>query len=482
MLRALLTDSLIITIPAIISRGLSFILVPLYTRVLSPADYGSLDLLIVFASIIKLTIALEVSQGLARFYSAEPNLERKVAYASSAFWFTVTCYSMFAVTMVLLPPQVAGFIMGQSNMETAFQVGLIYIWVDGLFYLVQNQFRWEFRSYYFAMVSLTMSIITAGSSIWLAYFQNWGLLGLLTGMSTGCLSATVLGIWWLRKSFRFRFDFERLKEMLTFSTPLVISGIAVWISLYVDRMMINQILSVHEVGLYSVGYRIASASGLVMVGIQGALTPLVYANYQNPETPQQLAKVFRLFLILVLLVFLVLTLFARDILMILTTPQFYGSSVVVIFLVPAVLLGNMYVFSPGIFIAKKTDLIIWINVGGGLMNASLNYILIPSMGITGAGLATMLSYFAIFLAYTLIGQRFYRIPHDWPKILLAVFLVGSIACLIPLFTINDYTRWIVNLLVLLTYVPLMIGIGLVQLDEIKAVERLVRARFFAPRI
>jgi len=194
MLTILLRDSAVYAVPAFISRSISLILIPFYTRILSPADYGSLDLLVVFASIVNLTIALEVSQGLARFYSAETSPDRKVAYASSAFWLTVASYSIFTVIMMFLTPQIASFIMGQSTMETAFQIGLIYIWTNGLFYLVQNQFRWELRSYHFAIVSLMMSIITAGSSIWLAYFQNWGLHGLLAGMSIGCLTATVLGL------------------------------------------------------------------------------------------------------------------------------------------------------------------------------------------------------------------------------------------------------------------------------------------------
>ena len=126
-----------------------------------------------------------------------------------------------------------------------------------------------------------------------------------------------------------------------------------WVSLYIDRLMINHFLSVHEVGLYSVGYRLASVGGLVMVCIQGSLTPLVYANYQNLKHQGTLRKIFRLFLFFVILMFLILTLFAKDILVVFTTPQFYGSSVVVIFLVPAILLGNMYIFSPGIGIAKK---------------------------------------------------------------------------------------------------------------------------------
>ena len=62
MLRSFIKDSAIYAIPQIFSKGINLILLPLYTRILSPNEYGSLDLLLIFAAIINVTIALEVSQ------------------------------------------------------------------------------------------------------------------------------------------------------------------------------------------------------------------------------------------------------------------------------------------------------------------------------------------------------------------------------------------------------------------------------------
>ena len=101
MLKKFMKDSVIYAFPTFISGGLSFFLLPLYTRVLSPADYGSLDLFTIFGGLVQCVIALEVSQGVARFYSDERDLERKVLFASSAFWFTLICYTVFAVLMLL---------------------------------------------------------------------------------------------------------------------------------------------------------------------------------------------------------------------------------------------------------------------------------------------------------------------------------------------------------------------------------------------
>ena len=431
----------------------------------------------VFASVVNSSIALEVSQGVARFYVSEPISERKVMYASSALWFTFVSNSVFLGIMLLFSGWFAEFIMGQVGLQLEFQLGIIYIFFNSIFYLIQNQFRWELKSIQYAIISLTMVFVTAGVSLWLAYFLNWGLVGLLVGMLSGTAAATVLGLWWLRSSFQFRFNSVQLKEMLQFSAPLVFSGVAVWLTLYVDRIMINHFLTIDEVGVYGIGHRIASLASLVLVGFQGALTPLIYANYKNPNTPGQLAKIFRIFLLFALMVFLFLTLFSSDVLAIMTTPGFHGASKVVVFLVPAILLGNMYIFSPGIGIAKKMHIIVWLNVLGGFMNVGLNYCLIPVYGIMGAATGTMLSCGAVFAAYTLIGQRFYPIPHNWFIIFAAVGLAALIASMFTLWPLPDPVRWVVNVFVLIGFALLAPAIGLIRRDEIMSGWRLVRDVF-----
>lgn len=477
MLKAFLKDSATYAIPAFISRGLALFLVPLYTRVLSPADYGSLDLLTVFSGIVNLTISLEVSQGVARFYAAEQDSNRKVLYASSSFWFTLTCYTVFAVLMLCNTHALAVLIIGQPGLETAFQIGVIYIWVNGLFYLVQNQFRWELRSKNYAVISLSMSFVSAGVSVWLAYGLRWGLEGLLLGMTSGSLVGTGLGLWWLRHSFRFRFDGAYLRAMLAFSTPLVFSGVAVWISLYIDRIMINHYLSIDDVGLYGIGYRLASIAGLVMVGFQGALTPLVYTHYRDPDTPRQLARIFRLFLILALFIFLSLSLFSLEILRLLTAEPFYGGAVVVVYLVPAMLLANMYIFAPGIAIAQKTHYFIWINIAGALLNVALNIFLIPMLGIVGGGLATMLGYLAVFTMYMTISQRLYHVPHHWQPIVLSVLAAAVIAWWLPQLPLDLGVRWILNLLALAIFAIISVAMGLIRPTELWQGITHIRARF-----
>ena len=477
MLRAFFKDSIIYAIPAIISRGLSLFLVPLYTQVLSPADYGSLDLFTVFASIVNLTIALEVSQGVARFYAEELNADHRVAYASSALWFTVTCHTVFALIMLAFTNNLSVFIMGRPDLQDEFRVGVFYIWISSIFYLIQNQFRWELRSRHYALVSLIMAFVTAGMSLWLTLKLSLGLFGLLVGMVSGCGVASILGLWFLRKTFRVCFSFVRLRTMLAFSIPLVFSSIGVWISLYIDRLMINQFMSVDDVGLYGIAYRLAGIAGLVMVGFQGALTPLIYTHHNEQGTPKHLARIFRFFLFFALLMFLGLTLFSKDIFNIFTSPEFYAGSDIMIYLVPAVFLSNMYIFAPGIAIEKRTNLYIWINLAGALVNIIMNWALIPVWGLEGAAVATLLAYLTVFSIHMIFSQKIYPIPHDWRTIIVSVVVAILLASLVPLLSSADWLRWIGGGVVLLLFSLFGVVVGLIKYQEMRNIILLVKSYF-----
>jgi O-antigen/teichoic acid export membrane protein len=317
--------------------------------------------------------------------------------------------------------------MGRNGLDFAFRIGVICIFFNGLFYLIQNQLRFELRSKKYAICSILNSSATAASAIWLTYFLHWGLEGLLFGMLVGAVVGCLYGLWELRASFHFQFDAARLKEMLTFSLPLVPSSIAVFISMYVDRIMINHFLSTADVGFYGVAYRLAGVVGLVLMGFQSALTPLLMSRYQEVDTPAHLAKIFRIFLAFGLLVFLTLSIFSKEIIALITTPEYYPSAILIVYLVPAILLSNMYIFAAGISIAKKSHINLWINIMGAILNAVFNWAFIPLWGISGAAIGTLLGYLCVFTVYMYYSQKLYHVPHIWRNIVAASIIIAVLA-------------------------------------------------------
>lgn len=466
MLRKFLSDSAVYTIPNFVSSGLAILLVPLYTRVLTREDYGSFDLFFAFLAIVKLTIALEVSQGLARYYAQEKSPDQQVKLASTAFWFTAAVYAAFAGLCAVNASHLAEAVMGRPGLKTTFLIGLVYLWFNGVFYLIQNQFRWELRSKAFACVSLLMTLVTVVSCVTLAYGCSLGLDGLLLGMSIGSAVGVVVGFWMLRNTFRLVFDTNLLRMMLLFSIPFVPSGLAVWATAWIDRVMISHYLTIGDVGLYGIGSRVAGIAGIAISGVVASVTPLVFRHYDAPEAPSQIARIFRFFMVVVILNFLFLTLFARDILKLLTTPGFYAGEVVVIYLVPANILALLYVFTPGISIRNKTHLIVWINLMGGALSILLNFFLIPALGIVGAALANLLGRIAVFACYALISQRLYPIPFDWGRIGCVTCLAVAFAAIVPTISEVDWVRWILSIAAMACLVLSFPLLGLIKRSEI----------------
>lgn len=203
----------------------------------------------------------------------------------------------------------------------------------------------------------------------------------------------------------------------------MLSSIAIWVSLYFDRVLISQLLSVQEVGIYGIGYRLASLSSLIMMGFQTSLLPIIYSNLNRNETPKHIDKIFRYFLAIVFSFFLFLSFSVTEILEIIAPATYKNAAGLIFFLVPSIFISGMNVFVPGINIGKKTSYYIWINIMGALVNLLLNLYLIPIFGINGSALATMFSSFLVFCIQYNISQKYYYVPFRLAPIFINMMLV-----------------------------------------------------------
>ncbi|MEH6611511.1 MAG: oligosaccharide flippase family protein [Halioglobus sp.] len=476
MIKLLLKDAFIYTVGSSLSRVLSLLLLPLYTRLLAPADYGSLDLLLMFAVLVNIALAMEISQGMARFYADEESPKAREIYASTAFLFTIFCYIAFTVVAFEYSEFLAARIVGSINHVVSFQISVIYISLNGILAFLQNLLRWQRRSREFAISGFTHSSTTAIMAIVFMYGLDLGLEGLLLGMVSGAFVSCFYLLILVRRSLGLNFELTKLKNMLGFSLPLVPSGIAIWASAYVDRIMINHFMTLEDVGVYGVGFRLASVIGLLMVGIQGALTPLIYSRYEDPETPRQLAKIFRYFVSAAFLVFVTMSLFAHDIFVMLTTAAYYRGGDVVAYLALAFLFSRMYIFAPGNAIAKNVSTIMWISLAGAMLNAGFNWTMIPEFGVQGAAIATLAAYFCVFLLQMASSQKLYPVPHNWWPLIAMLISSTGISILIPIITLDfsNLARWSLNLMMIAVVSALIVLLRLVKVCEIRRLLSLLK--------
>lgn len=479
MLKAALRDSLIYGLASILSKGLMIFLLPLYTRVLSPGDFGAFDLLITLGALANLSIALEVSQGLARYWGDTEGGGQRRVLASTTFWFTLAMYGAFLVVTLWLSPRLNQLILGDASYLLAFRLGLGFIAINGVYYLLLNQFRWELRSKAYAIVSFCYALLTLVFALVLCLLCGWGLEGVMLGQLLAALCCSLMCLWLLRGTFGFTFDRLRLAAMLRFSIPLVPAGLAVFVSLYINRVALAHFSSLEEVGLFGIGSRIAGLSVLLILGIQAALTPLVYQHHKDPQTPAQIARLFSWFTALALAACLFLTVFSRELLTVFAPAEYLAGASLVVFLAPALLLSQMYIFAPGIAIQKKTMRQLWVTVFSAVVSALSNWLLVPHWGVKGAALATLFTAVVFFLTWLAVSQRLYRIPYDWRACLLGIAgFVGCALASVELDRLDLYLPLSLALKSLLMAVLLIVVVasGLLPMNDVRAMLTQLRRR------
>lgn len=354
-----------------------------------------------------------------------------------------------------------------------------FIAVNGIYYLLLNQFRWELRSKAYAVASLALAFATLVFAVIFCFWLGMGLEGVMLSQLLAVCCAVGLSWWLLRRSFAWSFDGRSLRRMLAFSSPLVPAGLAVFISLYVNRVALSHFASLDEVGLFGIASRLAGVAGLLMVGIQSALTPLVYQHFQEPETPARIARLFSWFLAVAMAASLGLTLAAEKLLLVFATSEYMAAASLVAYLAPALLLSQMYIFAPGIAIRKKTHWQLWVAVLAAGVSILGNWLLVPLWGSVGAAVATLFSALVFFFAWVGVSQRLYRIPYAWGRIALAVLGFGVCAGLGMALDAMEASFWLaLSGKVVLSALLLsgILGCGLVTLADVRALAAYLRQR------
>ena len=427
MIRSFFKHSLVYISGNLITRGIGVALIPIYTRYISPNDYGIIDLFVVVSSIVNLTISLEITQAIARYYPNSKTDQEKVEYTSTAFLFTLFMYILYISVSLIFSDYFTILLLNDLKYKHIFLLSIFSIATNGMFYFTQNQLKWQMQPKESVVVSIVNMSVSACVSIFFLLIVRLKVESIFIGQIVGNSIASLVGIYFAKDNYRLVFSIGKLKKMLSFSFPLVFSGIAVFVATMIDRIAIKGLLGFKDLGIYGVAYRFASIAGLIMIGFQNSLMPLIYKNYKEKKTPENISKIFNIFNALALSLISGSFLFSNEIVMIMTTDVYHKASSLIPLLVMVILFSNIYLFSPGLVIAKKTKTIAIINIIGAILNTVLNYTMIPIFGVKGAAGATLISVVVVSLFYSILSFRYYKIPYKIKSLLISYgFTITSI--------------------------------------------------------
>jgi len=411
--RQLVSESLVYGLSGTITRFLSVFLVPVYTRIFTPEDYGVMSLVSSTMLIVAIFVVLALDSSAGRWYWDTEETEDRKSTIASWTWCQLTVSLGFAILIFTASDWLGKQIVDRPDAGLYFRLAAITLPLSVFGAVVTSWLRMRRKPWVTVAYMLSTNLLTMLLTVLFVVGFRWGLSGIYWGQIIGLAVGLIISLSLLRDWVNPRhFRWGRLKEMLRFALPLIPAGLAIWVVNFSDRYFVQIYTSTNEVGLYQVGSSLAAFVALITGAFQLAWGPFAMSIHKRPEAKQVYANVFLAYLWLGSLICTALTLFAPQAISILATEQYIGAATVVSFLsFSYVMVGLTYIAGVGPLIAKTSGPTgIAVTIAAGL-NILLNLLLVPRMGKTGSALATLLSQTIspIFLFY--FAQRLYPIPY-----------------------------------------------------------------------
>jgi O-antigen/teichoic acid export membrane protein len=424
MLRQLLTlarHSAIYGLGGLVARILAILLLPLYTRYLTNADYGAIETLIALSTVLAVFLRLGTQSAFFRFYFDSPDPGEKLVVVRTAFWFTMTAATVGLVGGLVFAAEISQLLFDSGDRADLVRAAFVGLWAQMNYGQLTSLFRVEQRSSSYVIASLANVLITIGATVVLVVPFHKGPLGVIVGNFTGTLVVYLGLLAYRREQLGLQFNWSLFRRMEHFGLPLLPSALALWAINFSDRFFLTRLSDTAETGIYSIGVRIASVIVFVLMAFRMAWPAFAYSIEDDREAKRTYPYVLTYLLFLCSWLALALALLAPWIVRLLATPQFYGGSRVVPLLAfAATAYAGYAVVVIGVGRARQTQFN-WIVTGtAAALNVGLNLALIPSYGQIGAGIATVAAYALMFVGMTWNAHRLFPVAYQWRRVVTVI--------------------------------------------------------------
>lgn len=446
----LFSNTIIFAIGSFSSKLLGFLMIGLYTRALTTAQFGTVDLIMQIENLMLPIVTLSISQAVIRF-GLDKAYKNKNVFTTAAI-ITIGGITVFTVFMPLLVK--ISYVHGFEN--------LFYIYmITASVKLVFSEFvrsRGLVKLYAFNGLLTTVTMIIL-NIIFLVNLEL-GIAGYIAAIILSDLTSSVFLFFVasIYKYFSFKyFDKNVAKSMLKYSIPLIPATIMWWITSVSDRFLVKHYLGADANGIYTAAYKIPTIITTIYAMFNQAWNMSVITENENKGKSKFYKNVFNANTSFLYVIAAGILLIMIPLIKVLIGPDFYDAYLYSPILVVSTVFACMCQFLGGVYVAsKKTVHTLITSMLAGGSNILLNILLIPRIGINGASIATLVSYMIVFVVRLIDTQKICKFKFLPGKIIInIVFLCGMMLSVIY---IKKYVFipliLLFTIIVLLNYIPL----------------------------
>ncbi|MDD4714953.1 MAG: oligosaccharide flippase family protein [Oscillospiraceae bacterium] len=387
--KKLMTNTFIIGIGTFSSKVLVFLMMPLYTRLMTNSDYGIADLLLQTSNLLLPLASLGITDAVVRF-GLEKSEDKSDVFSTGVI--TTICGFLMLLLFAPLLNKVK-FISGHTMLVYAF------VLMSSLRSLCSQFVRARQMIKLYALDGLLSTASTLGITILLLAVMHLGVTGYILAIviADACSAVFLFLAARLHRYIRFKgIKRDTVFSMIRYSLPLIPTSVLWWVTNVSDRYLVSYMVGSGANGLYAVSYKIPT----LIILISGIFIDAwqLSAVMESSARERFFTRVFDAYQSIIFLAAACIIPLSKVFTRLLVSNSFYLSWRYIPFLVMATSFSCFVTFLGSIYMVKKKSVMTMITtVAAAGMNIGLNFVLIPIYGADGAAFSTFISYFTVFI-------------------------------------------------------------------------------------
>jgi len=423
----LLTLSSIYSVGTFAENAVLFLFLPVLTSFLSPAEFG-LVAMGSLASDLCVALTTPFMSALNRFYYS-PDFSKKRSVLLWNLFFLMTLKALIIAFAFFLLSSPIAYLIGGDKQITIVLVRFfsISIFFQCLVNYLRTFIRLEQRAVYFASVSITQIIISCIVLVLLLNYSNLAVMAVPIAISVRAVIGIVGYLPVFSRFVSCKWNLDVVKKPLKYGYPMILFSYSHNLLQTGDRAVLRIFCPMSLVGVYDLGYRIASGVNILLaLPVKDALQPIAFKQEGHQEEQKHfIRRSATVYYGVALFLGLLVSIFSKEVVMVMARQESYHIAWIV---VPFIVFGYIQYglnnfLGIGLEMKKKAFLLSWILMFAAGINISLNFLLVPVIGIIGAAIATIIGYLvwnvlSAYFSWKHYGQyfeylRFYYFSFLW---------------------------------------------------------------------
>ena len=401
----------------ILSRLVSFLLLPIFTNLLTPYDYGIISLIYAFIGFFAVVLHLGLDASLLRHYKPA-NDKNRIQFVTNTYLPILCVNCMFLCLCIFCGNFLSSYLMG-GEFSLLFIMVVLILFFDVLWSIPMILLRADNKPIQFIIFNLINVVSNIVFIYCFVIYSHWQVFGvIISNLLSSSLLFVITFYIIVKKISISTIDFIVFKKIFKFGFPFIFAGVFSMIIELSDRYIIKYLLGFDSLGIYNAGYKLGMLMLLIVMGFNMAWQPF-FLDKKNKDNKTLISYISNNVFLLFSFMACGIILFVDPISKIeifsfkIIGSEFIESLSIVSWVCIGYLFHGAYLLQlPGPYLTNNTLMIAVIRGVGALVNIILNFQLIPILGIDGAAIATCLSFLIMAVLIFLYNKKIYPINYN----------------------------------------------------------------------